>query len=96
MQVYDTVNKETLELDEKGLIQKMKEGRQVDIILKEKFTDEFGFMTWDQESWSTLDSKRFMRYCSLEGKPLSEFTTYNIYDMMDDFKPEEAAAVQLS
>lgn len=37
MKVYDAVNKTEVEVDgTKGLIEKMKEGRQVDLYLKEK------------------------------------------------------------
>ena len=38
MIVKDVVNNVEVELDRDGLIQKMKEGRQVDLILKEKKT----------------------------------------------------------
>ena len=40
MQVKDIVKNETVELSREDLIQKMKEGRQVDLILKEKKTDD--------------------------------------------------------
>lgn len=39
MHIYDTVKKEELELDTKGLIDIMIAGRQVDLILKEQKTD---------------------------------------------------------
>ncbi len=96
MQVKDIVNNEELELDTAGLIKKMKEGRQVDLILKEKVSDDVGYLTWDMEQWSTVDGKRYIRTYQLEGRVLSEYTTHNIYDLENDFKPEEAAAVQLS
>ena len=54
MKIYDTVNKTEVEVDgTKGLIQIMKDGRQVDIYLKEKKTDEDGYMSWDVEHWSS-------------------------------------------
>ena len=79
-----------------SLIEKMKEGRQVDLYLKEKKSDEDGYMSWDVEHWSSVDGKRFIRCYSLEGRVLSESTGHNIYDLQNDFKPEEAAKVELS
>lgn len=96
MHVEDIVKKEALELDTKGLIQKMVDGRQVDLILKEQKTDDMGYLTWDIEHWSTVDGNRFIRCYSLEGRVLGESTGHNIYDLENDFKPEEAAKVQLS
>ena len=40
MHVEDVVKKESLELDTKGLIDKMIAGRQVDLILKENKTEQ--------------------------------------------------------
>ena len=96
MTIYDSVNKTEVEVDgTKGLIEKMKEGRQVDLYLKEKKSDEDGYMSWDVEHWSSVDGKRFIRCYSLEGRVLSESTGHNIYDLANDFKPEEAAKVEL-
>ena len=45
MKVFDSVNKTEVEVDgTKGLIQLMKDGRQVDLHLKEKKSDEDGYM----------------------------------------------------
>lgn len=96
MQVKDVVNNETLELSRDDLIQKMKDGRQVDLILKEKKTDDVGYLTWDIEQWSTVDGKRFIRTYQLEGRVLSDFTSHNIHDLNAYFFPDDAAAVQLS
>ena len=96
MQVKDIVKNEVLEISRDGLIAKMKEGRQVDLILKEKKTDDFGYLTWDMEQWSTVDGKRFIRTYQLEGRVLSEYTSHNIHDLNAYFFPDEAAAVQLS
>ena len=97
MKIYDTVKKEEVEIDgTEGLIQIMKDGRQVDLYLKEKKSDEDGYMSWDVEHWSTVDNKRFIRCYSLEGKVLSESTGHNIYDLRNDFKPEEAAKIERS
>ena len=94
---YKELKKEEVEIDgTEGLIQIMKDGRQVDLYLKEKKSDEDGYMSWDVEHWSTVDNKRFIRCYSLEGKVLSESTGHNIYDLRNDFKPEEAAKIELS
>ncbi|WP_138262074.1 hypothetical protein [[Clostridium] hylemonae] len=97
MKIYDSVKKEEVEIDgTKGLINAMKDGRQVDLYLKEKKTDEDGYLTWDVEHWSSVDGKRFIRCYSLEGRVLSESTGHNIYDLENDFKPEEAERAELS
>ncbi|MCP1108763.1 hypothetical protein M2145_000612 [Lachnospiraceae bacterium PF1-21] len=97
MKVYDKVKKEELEVTEKELIELMAPGgRQVDLILKEKKSDEDGYLTWDVEHWSSIDGKRFIRTYTLEGRVLSESTGHNIYDLYNDFKPAEAAKVELS
>ena len=97
MKVYDTVKKEELEVDgTRGLIQLMRDGRQVDLYLKEKKSDEDGYMSQDVEHWSSIDVKRFIRCYSLEGRVLGESTGHNIYDLENEFKPDEAAKVELS
>ncbi len=97
MKIYDSVNKTEVEVDgTKGLIDQMKAGRQVDLYLSEKKSDEDGYMSWDVEHWSSVDGKRFIRCYSLEGRVLSESTGHNIYDLENDFKPEEAEKVELS
>ncbi len=97
MKVYDAVNKVEVDIDGvKGLIEKMKEGRQVDLYLKEKKTDDVGYLTWDLERWSTIDGKKFIRYYTLEGRVLSEYTAHNIYDLENEFKPADAEKVELS
>lgn len=96
MKLYDSVNKTELETDEKGLIDLMLAGRQVDFILNGQETDDDGYLTWDVEHWSTIDGKRFIRCYSLKGRVLSEYTAHNIYDLKNDFKPEKAKEIQLS
>ena len=94
MQVYDKVNKTELTADTEELIKLMAPGgRQVDLYLKEKKSDEDGYMTWDVEHWSSVDGRRFIRCYSLEGRVLSESTGHNIYDLKNEFKPEEAEKV---
>ena len=96
MQVKDTVKNEVADLSRDDLIQKMKDGRQVDLILNEKKTDDVGYLTWDMEQWSTVDGKRFIRTYQLEGRVLSEYTSHNIHDLKAYFLPDEAKTVQLS
>lgn len=97
MKVFDTVNKLELEIDgTKGLIEKMREGRQVDIYLNSKKTDDIGYLTWDLERWSCVDGKRFIRYYSLEGRVLSEYTSHNIYDLANEFIIDGAKKIELS
>lgn len=96
MVVKDIVNNEELELNREDLIQKMKEGRQVDLIFSEKKTDDVGYLTWDIEQWSTVDGKRFIRTYQLDGRVLSEYTSHNIHDLKAYFMPDTAVAVQLS
>ena len=95
MKIYDAVNKTEVEIEgTKGLIQIMKDGRQVDIYLKEKKSDEDGYMSWDVEHWSSVDGKRFIRCYSLEGRVLGESTGHNIYGLENEFKPEDSAMVE--
>ncbi len=96
MKVKDIVNNIELDLNRDELIQKMKDGRQVDLILKEKKTDDIGYLTWDMEQWSTVDGKRYIRTYQLDGRVLSEYTSHNIYDLKAYFMPDEASGVQLS
>ena len=55
MKVFDTVNNVELEADTKKLVDIMVDGRQVDVYLKEKKSDEDGYMSWDVEHWSAID-----------------------------------------
>lgn len=97
MNVYDSVNKIELTKTEDELIKLMAPGgRQVDLFLKEKKTDEDGYLTWDTEHWSSIDGRRFIRCYSLDGRVLSDSTGHNIYDLKNDFKPEDALKIQLS
>ena len=97
MKVFDSVNKVELEVaDSKGLVKIMQEGRQVDLYLAEKESDDMGYLTWDVEHWSSVDNKRFIRCYSLEGRVLNESTGHNNYDLENDFKPEKAAKIELS
>ena len=96
MKIYDTVNKNEVELNEQGLIDIINAGRQVDFILATPETDEDGYLTWDTEHWSTIDGKRFIRCYSYKGRVLRDSTTHNIYDLKNDFKPAKAEKIQLS
>ena len=96
MTVYDTIKKETIEADEKQLVQIMVDGRQVDLYLNEVKHDEDGYLSWDVEHWSAIDANRFIRCYSLNGRVLGESTGHNKYDLANDFKPELAVKVELS
>ena len=70
--------------------------RDIWFVESEKKSDEDGYMSWDVEHWSAIDKKRFIRCYSLEGRVLSESTGHNIYDLYNEFKPEDALKVELS
>lgn len=96
MKVFDTVNKEDLELDYDGLVEKINSGRQVDLILGEKKDDGVGYMTWDEEHWVSLDAKRYVCTYTLEGRQLNDYTSHNRDDLYNEFHPEKAKEVTLS
>ena len=83
-------------MDRKGLIDLMLNNRQIDLKFAQKKTDGDGYLTWDAENWTTVDGKKFIRCYSLEGRVLSESTGHNIYDLYNEFKPEDALKVELS
>lgn len=97
MKARDMINKKDLDVTKAELIDFMKHDRQIDLILAGKKTDDVGYLTWDAENWSCVDGKnRFMRCYSLEGRVLNDFTSHNIYDLENDFFPEEAKEVQVN
>lgn len=97
MTIYDKVNKTDIEINNsKDLIDIMTKGRQVDLYFQEEKSDADGYMKWDVEHWSSIDSKRFIRCYSLKGRVLGESTGHNIYDLANDFKPDEASKIELS
>lgn len=96
MKAYDTIKKEELEVTTAGLIELMQNNRQVDLVLQGPKTDEDGYLTWDTEYWSTVDNKRFIRTYSLNGRTLRDSTAHNIYDLENEFHPEEAKEVRIS
>ena len=54
-----------------------------------------GYLSWDQENWTCVDGKRFIRSYFLQGRALSDYSGYNKYDMKGCFLPEEAREVRL-
>lgn len=96
MKAFDTVNKTDLEVTTNDLIELMKNNRQVDLVLHAPKTDDDGYLTWDTEYWSTVDSKRFIRTYSLKGRTLRDSTSHNIYDLANDFHPENAKEIRIS
>ncbi len=73
-----------------------KENRQVDLMFAESRTDDAGYLTWDAENWTSVDGKRFIVTYSLDGRVLSEYGTYNKYDMRGVFEPEKAKEIRLN
>lgn len=97
MKIFDKVKKEEIEIGStKELIDIMVNGRQVDLILAEEKSDVDGYMSWDIEHWSSIDDRRFIRCYSYKGRVLGESTGHNIYDLANDFKPDEAEKIELS
>lgn len=96
MKAYDLIKKQELEVTVDSLIDLMRNNRQVDLILPEKITDSDGYLTWDAEHWTTIDSNKFMRCYSLGDRQLRDFTYHNIYDLKNDFKPEDAKEIQIN
>jgi len=96
MKAYDLINKQELELTRKELIDLMLHDRQIDMEFAAEKTDEDGYLTWDAENWSTVDNRRFIRCYSLKGRVLRDSTAHNIYDLENDFKPEEAASIKIN
>lgn len=96
MKAYDLIHKQELEATYDSLVELMVNGRQVDLVLGSKKTDEDGYLTWDTEHWTSLDGRRFIRCYSLEGRQLRDSTTHNTYDLKNDFHPELAKEVNIN
>ena len=97
MKAFDCVNKQEVEVTKEGLIDFMKKDRQIDMKFAEKRTDDMGYLTWDDENWTCVDGQnKFMRCYSLEGRVLRDSTSHNIYDMENDFFPEQAMEIQIN
>lgn len=96
MKVIDTVNKTELELTADELIDLVaNHNRQVDLVFAEKRSDEDGYLSWDQENWTCVDGKRFIRSYFLAGRALSDYSGYNKYDLKGCFLPDEAKEIRL-
>lgn len=97
MKVNDLIQKRERELSTAELIDMVaKENRQVDLLFDEKRTDEDGYLSYDAENWTSVDGRRFIRSYALQGRVLSEYSTYNRYDMKGYFLPETAKEVRLN
>jgi len=96
MKVFDTVNKEEVEIELSDLMQIMIDGRQVDLYFDHVKSDVDGYISWDVEHWSSIDPRRFIRCYSLNGKLLGESTGHNTYDLQNEFHPEQAVKIELS
>ena len=96
MKVTDTVNNTELELTAEELIDLVaNHNRQVDLVFAEKRSDEDGYLSWDQENWTCVDGKRFIRSYFLGGRALSDYSGYNKYDLKGYFLPDEAKEIRL-
>lgn len=96
MKAYDLIHKEEIEVTYDSLVELIRNNRQVDLILNEKKTDDDGYLTWDAEHWTSVNENRFMRCYSLGDRQLRDFTSHNIHDLKNDFKPEEAKEIQIN
>lgn len=97
MKVYDRIEKVEKNLTTAELIDLMVvQNRQVDLTHSEVLHDEDGMMSFNAENWTTVDGKRFIRSYAMDGRVLSEYSTYNKYDMKGYFVPEKAATVTLN
>lgn len=97
MKVYDRIEKVEKDLTTAELIEMMVvKNRQVDLTHNEILHDEDGMMSYNAENWTTVDGKRFIRSYAMDGRVLSEYSTYNKYDMKGYFAPEKAATVTLN
>ena len=96
MLVKDNIKKCELDLDKDQLIDLIaNDNRQVDLFFEEKKTDEDGYLTWNQENWTSVDGKRFICSYFRDGKALPDYGTYNISDIRNYFEPEKAKEVVL-
>lgn len=53
-------------------------------------------MSWDVEHWSSVDEVGIHSLLFFRRKSIKRSTGHNIYDLANDFKPEEAMKVELS
>jgi hypothetical protein len=96
MIIRDTVLKKDVDVDKEGLIQLIKDGRQVEFEFSEVQDDGVGYITWDTEYWSALDDNKFICTYSLNGVHSKEYVRYNSSDLEFYFKPETAKEVRIS
>ena len=96
MKAYDLINKKEIDVTYDSLVELMRNNRQVDLILSDKKSDADGYLTWYAEHWTLVKENRFMRCYSLGDRQLRDFTYHNVYDLKNDFKPEEAKEIQIN
>jgi len=97
MKVYDKVFDKHLELTRDELIHLMAVGgRQVDLKLHKAKTDTDDYLTWDEEHWTGLDARRFIRCYSYRGRILRDSSGHNDYDLRNDFYPHLAKEIILA
>lgn len=97
MPVYDKVYGKHFELTRDELIAKMAfENREVNLKLPKAKTDNDDYLTWDEEHWTGLDARRFIRCYSLRGRILRDSSGHNDYDLKNDFYPHLAKEIYLA
>ena len=91
MKVFDTVNNVELEADTKKLVDIMVDGRQVDVYLKEKKSDEDGYMSWGCRALVSNRLKSVSSAATL-WKAVSSASLLVTTSMIlyNEFKPEDA------
>lgn len=95
--VYDKVYDIHLELTRDELIHKMAfENREVNLKLFGPKTDNDDYLTWDEEHWTGLDARRFIRCYSLRNRVLRDSSGHNDYDLKNDFYPHLAKEIFLA
>lgn len=96
MIIRDTVLKKDVDTDKDGLIQLIKDGRQVEFEFAEEQEDDIGYMHWDTEYWSALGENKFICTFSLKGVHSKEYVHYNMGDLEFYFLPDKAKEVRIS
>lgn len=96
MKAYDLIAKKEVEVTRQQLVDLMLNNRQIDLKFDQTKTDGDGYLTWDAENWTAVDARRFLRCYALAGRVLRDSTSHNLYDLDNDFFPEQAAKVEIN
>ena len=96
MKAYDMIKKQDVDVTRQELIDLIRNDRQVDLKFDQVRTDADGYLSWDAENWTSVDGRRFIRCYILKDRVLRDSTTHNIYDLDNDFHPDEAATIKIN